>query len=147
MPGLIGYSGLGGLVGAWRVVSAHVEFTDTRETADTLGASPEGWIAFTEGGRMIGILTAGGRRDARDEADYERLVKSMIAYSGAVTVDESAGLFVNRVDTAWQPSWVGTEQVRYFRIYGDVLHIRSPEQTLPQFGDRPLVSVVTFRRA
>ena len=62
-------------------------------------------------------------------------------------VREAEGVFVNRVDTAWQPSWVGTEQRRYFTIDGETLRIRSAEQTLPQFGDRRLVSVVTFRRA
>jgi hypothetical protein len=139
--------GVGALAGAWRVVSAYVEFADTGETADTLGASPEGWIVFSEGGRMIGMLTAAGRKDASADGDFERLFKSMVAYSGAVQVDEPQGKFVNRVDTAWQPGWVGTEQVRYFTVDEDVLNIRSAEQTLPQFGDRRLTSIVTFRRA
>ena len=50
------------------------------------------------------------------------------------------------VSTAY-PGWVGTEQLRYFTIEGDALRIRSAEQTLPQFGDRRLTSIVTFRRA
>jgi len=144
VPGL---TGAGGLAGAWRVVSAHVERADGGETADSLGPDPEGWIGFTESGRMIGLLTAAGRKDASSPGDYEALFKSMVAYSGSVTVDERAGSFVNRVDTAWQPSWVGSEQVRYFTLEGDLLHIRSAEQTFPQFGDRRLTSVVTFRRA
>jgi hypothetical protein len=137
---------VGALAGAWRVVSAYVEFADTGETADPFGPQPEGWIVFTEGGRMFGILTAAGRKDPSSEGDFERLFKSMLAYSGAVQVDEQQGKFINRVDTAWQPGWVGTEQVRYFTIDGDVLRIRSAEQTLPQFGDRRLTSFVTFRR-
>ena len=71
----------------------------------------------------------------------------MVAYSGSLDIDEQGGSFVNRVDTAWQPGWVGTEQVRYFSFEGDTLRIRSAEQTLPQFGDRRLTSVVVFRRA
>jgi Lipocalin-like domain len=144
LPGLIG---VGPLAGAWRVVSAFVEFADTGEAADTFGPSPQGWIVFTEGGRMFGILTAAGRKDASSQGDFERLFKSMLAYSGAVEVDEQQGKFVNRVDTAWQPGWVGTEQLRYFTVDGDVLRIRSAEQTLPHFGDRRLTSIVTFRRA
>jgi hypothetical protein len=139
--------GGGALAGAWRVVSAHVEWADTGETADSLGANPEGWIVFTEGGRMIGILTAAGREDATSAGDYERLFKSMVAYSGSIEIDEGQGSFVNRVDAAWQPGWVGTEQVRYFTIDGDSLRIRSAVQTLPQFGERRLTSVVVFRRA
>ncbi len=139
--------GVGALAGAWRVVSAYVEFADTGEAVDTLGPNPEGWIVFTEGGRMIGIMTAAGRQTPSAPADFERLFKSMVAYSGALAIDEQAGSFVNRVDTAWQPSWVGTEQLRYFTVEGDALLIRSAEQTLPQFGDRRLTSIVTFRRA
>ena len=115
MPGL---TGVGALAGAWRVVSAHVEWADTGETADTLGPNPEGWIVFTDSGRMIGVLTAAGRKDASAEGNFERLFKSMVAYSGTLDVDEQAGSFVNRVDTAWQPGWVGTDQVRYFSLEG-----------------------------
>jgi hypothetical protein len=139
--------GVGPLAGAWRVASAFVEFADTGETRDTLGPNPDGWIVFTDGGRMLGLITAAGRKDASEVGDFERLFKSMVAYGGSLTVDEAEGVFVNRVDTAWQPSWVGTEQRRYFTIDGETLRIRSAEQTLPQFGDRRLVSVVTFRRA
>jgi hypothetical protein len=136
----------GELVGAWRVVSAHVEFADSGEAVDTFGPNPGGWIIFTDRGHMIGIIAGAGRKDAGTQADYEGLFKSMVAYSGLVTVDEPAGSFVNRVDTAWQPSWVGTDQVRYYTVAGDELRIRSAEQTVPQFGDRRLVSVVTFVR-
>ena len=137
---------VGGLAGAWRVVSAYVEFADTGETTDSLGPDPRGWIVFTEAGRMFGLITAAGRKDARTEGDFERLFMSMLAYSGSVVVDAEKGSFVTRVDTAWQPSWVGSEQVRYFTIDGDTLNIRSAEQTIPQFGDRRLTSVVNFRR-
>ena len=71
----------------------------------------------------------------------------MVAYSGSLAIDEQAGSFVNHVDTAWQPGWVGTEQLRHFTVEGDTLRLRSAEQTLPQFGDRRLTSIVTFRRA
>lgn len=139
--------GVGALAGAWCVVSAYVEFADTGDAADTLGPNPEGWIVFTEGGRMMGIITAAARQDSSAPADFERLFKSMVAYSGWLVVDEKAGSFVNHVDTAWQPGWVGTEQLRYFTVDGDALRIRFAEQTLPQFGDRRLTSIVTFRRA
>ena len=139
--------GAGALAGAWRLVSAHVEWADTGETADSLGPNPDGWIVFTDSGRMIGIITAAGRKDAGAAGDFEGLFKSMVAYSGSLDIDEQAGSFVNRVDTAWQPGWVGTDQVRFFSFEGDTLRIRSAEQTLPQFGDRRLTSVVVFRRA
>ena len=72
MPGL---TGIGALAGAWRVVSAHVEWADTGETADTLGSNPEGWIVFTESGRMIGIITAAGRQDPSFRRRLRRAVQ------------------------------------------------------------------------
>jgi hypothetical protein len=137
---------LGPLAGAWKLISAYVEFADTGERWDTLGPDPSGWIMFTEDGRMAGLLTAGGRANPEATADYEQAFKSMVAYTGQVRL-AGDGMFINTVDIAWYPGWTGTEQVRYFRIEGDILHIRTPEQTLPNFGERRLVSVVTWRRS
>src|SRR4029077_19126463 len=85
LPRVPGVVGVGPLAGAWRVASAFVEFADTGETRDTLGPNPDGWIVFTDGGRMLGLMTAAGRKDASEVGDFERLFKSMVAYSGSLT--------------------------------------------------------------
>src|SRR5207244_6265866 len=44
------------------------------------------------------------------------LLSSYIAYSGPCTIDEAAGSLVLKVEAAWRPDYVGTEQKRFFRF-------------------------------
>ena len=48
----------------------------------------------------------------------------MFAYSGAYRVDGDK--VIHRVDVSLNQHWVGTEQVRFFRIDGDTLTITTP---------------------
>jgi hypothetical protein len=53
----------------------------------------------------------------------------MLAYSGKYHTE--ANKIIINVDIAWDESWTGTQQVRYYKIEGDELHIerRSPSAT------------------
>ncbi len=133
------------LVGAWRLLSAYAEIADTGRRQDLLGPDPRGSILFSADGRMAAVLTAGGRKPPRQAADYEEAFATLVAYAGTVRVI-GAGRLVVAVDTAWQPDWVGSEQLRYFRIDGDTLTLRSDQTRLPRFGDRLLTIVVIWRR-
>ena len=44
------------------------------------------------------------------------LLSSYIAYSGPCVVDEAAGKVTLKVDAAWRPDYLGTEQVRFFKF-------------------------------
>jgi hypothetical protein len=47
----------------------------------------------------------------------------MIAYTGKFRVE--GGKFITKVDVAWNEGWVGTDQVRFWRVEGDKLYITS----------------------
>ena len=49
------------------------------------------------------------------------LLSSYIAYSGPCTIDDAEGSVTLKVDAAWQPNYVGTEQKRFFRFENGVL--------------------------
>jgi hypothetical protein len=49
------------------------------------------------------------------------------------------------VDSAWQPSWLGTEQTRYFRLDGDMLSLISDFE-LPKFPGRHLRGTAIWQR-
>jgi hypothetical protein len=46
------------------------------------------------------------------------LLSSYIAYSGPCTIDDKEGSVTLKVDAAWRPNYVGTEQKRFFRFEG-----------------------------
>ena len=49
------------------------------------------------------------------------LLSSYIAYSGPCTINEAEGSVTLKVEAAWRPDYVGTEQKRYFRFENGTL--------------------------
>ena len=131
-------------LGAWTLVSMHFVFDDNGERVEVYGPHPDGVIVLTEQGRMAGIITPGAETQ-RANTDAATLLRNMLAYSGPYRIEGDK--FVTKVDIAWHPSWVGTEQVRFFRVEGDRLFIATPPHTLPRYGDRLGHSVLEWKRA
>jgi hypothetical protein len=68
-----------------------------------------------------------------------------MAYTGRYHI-ESDDAFVVEVDVSWQPSWLGTDQRRYFKIEGDMLWIISAPQQHPKHPGRTIRGIITWRR-
>jgi|GEM_PF-505774 len=51
-----------------------------------------------------------------------------VAYSGTYVADETHGVVVHHVSQSLFPNWVGTDQVRFYRISGDRLIVGAPTQ-------------------
>jgi hypothetical protein len=128
------------LFGWWKISSFQVEFEDAGECADTYGANPLGHMVI-ERDRMMSILTSRERPDN----DPTALFETMIAYCGSCRVEDGNKLII-KVDTAWHPAWIGTEQVRFFKVDSSVLSITTPWQTHPLFPGRTARGVLTAQR-
>ena len=50
------------------------------------------------------------------------------------------------VDIAWHPSWLGTEQTRFFKLDGDKLSIISAPVQHPKFADTLVRGIVAWQR-
>jgi Lipocalin-like domain len=133
------------LVGTWKLVSMQFEFEDNKERVDMYGRAPLGYMILTEDGRVIVLVTASGRTTPKDDAESASLLNSMMSYSGKYHVDGDR--FVTRIDVAWHPGWVNTDQVRLFRLEGQRLSILTDTQTHPLFGTRRGKGVITWSRA
>jgi hypothetical protein len=97
-------------VGTWKLLSFQYEFEDSDEREEPYGSNPVGHLVFTEE-RLITLFAA--RERAKDAAAGE-LLGSMMAYSGRYRL-QGDDCFITTVDSAWQPAWIGTEQVRFFK--------------------------------
>jgi hypothetical protein len=110
------------LIGTWKVVSFEFEFEGGKERRDAYD-QPSGYIIFTADGRMMTVLAD----SAREPSDApSSLFDRMMAYSGRHRL-QSDDCFIVTVDVAWRPSWIGTEQTRYFKLDGDIFSIVSPQ--------------------
>ena len=74
------------------------------------------------------------------------LLSSYIAYSGPCTVDAAAGSVTLKVEAAWRPDYVGTEQKRFFRFEDGKL-LFGPAQNSIRSGNEQLTRRLTLERA
>jgi hypothetical protein len=68
----------------------------------------------------------------------------MIAYTGKYRVENDK--FITTVDLAWYEAWVGTEQVRFFRVDGDKLSIITAPMPNPNKPDGTMIGTVVWER-
>lgn len=132
------------VVGAWRLTGAYFVAQDTGERLDLLGPEPFGFAVIESNGRMMAFLTSAGRTPAASTSDMVALYKSMIAYTGRWSIDGEK--FVTKVDGAWDPSWVGTEQVRYYALERQKLSVRSAPAEHPKFPGQKIIAYVDWQR-
>lgn len=129
------------LVGTWKLVEFYIEFDGSHERAERLGANPVGYLVFTEE-RLIALMTA---RERTTDATASELLDSMIAYSGRYRL-QGDDCFITTVDSAWQPAWIGTEQVRFFKMDGKILSATSALREEPKYPGRRFRGVAIWRK-
>jgi len=92
------------------------------------------------------ILTGDGRKAPNTDQDRADLFKSMFAYTGMYRLEGEK--WITKVDVSWNPAWVGTEQVRFFRFDGERRQVISAwvQSTVrPEKGTAR--AIITFERA
>jgi hypothetical protein len=73
------------------------------------------------------------------------LLSTYIAYSGPCTVNQSEGSVTLKVDAAWRPDYVGTEQKRFFRFENGMLRF-GPAPGSTRAGTETLTRRLTLER-
>jgi hypothetical protein len=73
------------------------------------------------------------------------LLSTYIAYAGPCTVNESEGSVTLKVEAAWRPDYVGTEQKRFFRFENGKMFF-GPAPNSIRSGNETLTRRLTFER-
>ena len=133
------------IYGNWRLEAVRYVLTDTGEEILPFGDDPLGFIAITRDDRLMTVITGRDRAPKDGEDADAAKIRTMFAYSGSLKIEP--GRFVATVDVAWQPDYVGTEQVRNFQIEGDRLTIATSETTMPAFPGRPAIAYLDWVRS
>ena len=133
------------LIGTWKLVSWVNEFQETAERRPGLGGKTSGWTIFTAEGRMIGLITAEGRKPAKTMEERAALFNTMLSYTGMYRIE--ADKFITKVDHSWNEAWTGTEQVRFYKLDGDKLEIISAWVRATTIPGEPMVrGILTWER-
>jgi hypothetical protein len=134
------------IVGIWKLVSYEVEVQATGEKIPVMGQNPTGYVIFTPEGRVAFVLTGEGRKAAKTTEDRAELLNTLVAYTGMYRVEGDK--WITKVEVAWNPEWVGTEQTRSFTVDGDRLQVVTPWRIMPNWPEKGMQrSLITFERS
>ncbi len=132
--------------GIWKLVAYEVEIQATGQKEPVMGKNPTGYVIFTPEGRVWFVLTGEGRKPAKTIEDRAELLNTLVAYTGMYRVEGDK--WITKVDVAWNPEWVGTEQTRSFKVEGDRLQVLTPWRVMPNWPGKGMTrSIITFERA
>jgi len=108
------------LEGRWKLLAAEDLRADGSVARLPWGAHPVGSIVVDRGACYLQIMSSDTPSFAPAQPSTDQmkatLLSSYIAYSGPCTVDAAAGSVTLKVEAAWRPDYVGTEQKRFFRF-------------------------------
>ena len=133
------------LVGSWKLTSYKVQFVG-EDVIEPFGPRAKGALAVTDSGRWMVMLTGGDRQIATNDAERAQLLGSMIAWTGRFTVEGDK--VMSKVDASWNELYTGQleTQVRFVKMDGDTLSLRSPEMESAVRPGKRAVATLTFVR-
>jgi hypothetical protein len=107
--------------GRWTLIAAADLRADGSVARLPWGAHPVGSIVVERGACYVQIMssdTPSFAAAATPPVDQMKaaLLSTYIAYSGACTTNDADGTLTLKVDAAWRPDYVGTEQKRFYRF-------------------------------
>ena len=124
------------VLGTWKLKSFVREVTATGEKINQYGEHPSGYLGYSADGRMYAVITADNRIKPSDVnlTDEQRvnLHQTLQAYAGTYTVQ--ADRVIHHVDISWNEAWTGTDQVRFFKLDGNILTITTAPNKSPLDG-------------
>ena len=138
------------LEGRWKLRAAEDLRTDGTIARRPWGERPVGSIVVDRGACYLQIMSSDtpaftpGTSAPTDQMKAA-LLSSYIAYSGPCTIDEAEGSVTLKVDAAWRPDYVGTEQKRFFRFENGVL-LFGPAPGSIRAGNETLTRRLTLDR-
>jgi hypothetical protein len=132
------------LHGVWRLTSLKLRIVgDEPFKTDVFGSNPKGYLIFTAQGRMAAVLSAADRKPPANDEDNIALMKSFSAYTGKYTVEGDK--WITKVDASWNEVYNSQDQVRFFKLEGDLMSVWTPEQSDVLPGNK-VVFTLTFAR-
>lgn len=137
------------LIGAWRLHSMGMTFTDTGERIEPFGPTPTGRMILAPGGHIMFLFTKSNRHPPTTDAERALLFIESMAYSGLARPDgthpDGRHRLITTIDMSLNPAWTG-DQLRLYTLTGDHLTIGTLPQTAPRYPARLFVGDVVFVR-
>lgn len=123
------------IVGTWKLASASTTTADGERNDAPFGPSPTGFLTYTAEGRMMAIVSYGGRQNlsVSDPAvvpveERAEAFRTFVAYAGRYTF---GGDKINHhVEVSSIQNWAKTDLIRNIRFEGDRMVLTAPPTPL-----------------
>ena len=90
------------------------------------------------------LVAAANRKPANNNEESAALLKTLMAYTGKFTIDGDK--FTTKVDISWNELFTGQDQVRFFKLVGDKLFIRTAELASAVYPGKKVVGTLIWER-
>jgi hypothetical protein len=121
------------VVGTWKLVSVTSTNDKSEVNKVALGQNPSGLLTYTADGRMMTIISDGGRkplstpdRVAAPAEERAQAYSTFMAYAGRYTF--TCDKVVHHVEVASLQNWVNTDQTRIVTFQDNHLIVRNTPQ-------------------
>jgi hypothetical protein len=131
------------LAGSWKLSSWTIQIIGG-EVTEPFGPNPKGRAVFTPDGFSAFMIARPDRKPATNDTDSAALLKSLMVYTGKFTIDGDK--LTTDVDLSWNEILTGTSQVRFFKLEGDKLSIRTAEQASAVLPGKRVVGTLNWER-
>jgi hypothetical protein len=131
------------LAGSWKLTSWTIQVIGG-EATEPFGPNPKGRAVFASDGYVVFVIVGANRKPAANDGESAALLKTLLAYTGKFTIDGDK--FTTKVDMSGNELLTGQEQVRYFKLDGDKLSIRTAEQVSAVYPGKSVVGTLTWER-
>ena len=136
--------------GRWKLRAAEDRRADGSVARYPWGQHPVGSIVVQGGACYVQIMSGDtpsfpAAGTPASEQMKAALLSTYIAYSGPCTINQSEGSVTLKVDAAWRPDYVGTEQKRFFRFENGML-LFGPAPGSTRAGTETLTRRLTLER-
>jgi lipocalin-like protein len=131
------------LVGSWKLTSWTIQIIGG-DITEPFGRNPKGRALITPDGYAAFIIAAANRKPATNDAESAALLKTLLTYTGPFIIENDK--FTTKVDISWNEILTGQDQVRFFKLEGDKLTIRTPEQASAVYPGKKVIGTLTWER-
>jgi hypothetical protein len=132
------------VAGTWKLVAFMTEDVDNTVRENVCDKQAEGYLTFTDAGRVFGFATTRGGEPLASTLESYNASPPIISYSGNYRFRGSD--LAAKVDLVWDDGWPRTKELHHYRWDGDkrlveTTHVRYPNA----FGSR-MISILVWER-
>jgi Lipocalin-like domain len=142
--------GAEGIQGRWTLLAAEDLRANGAVARYPWGKRPVGSIVVQDGWCYLQIMSSDVPSFPSDHAPVgdqmkAALLSTYIAYAGPCTVDDAEGSVTLKVEAAWRPDYIGSEQKRFFRFENGKMFF-GPAPNSIRAGSETLTRRLTLER-